>query len=176
MTMRTKMNQRKVRAGLWGLVLAALVLLTGCPLPGSTSNSNSGGNNVTQYWMLDFGPDPVVPGREEEAKVVMQPFTYSGVFDETSDSPGVYIYDPSGTCSYRISIGGSIGHNSQGDQWLFQGVTGSGCGMSTVGSGGGTSNGSYPNATAATGTLTLKTMSPLGTTNDSGNWSGTLLQ
>src|SRR5208337_4808060 len=118
------MNLWRTKAGLWGLALAALVLLTGCPLPGSTSNSNNGGNGSgAQYWMLDFGPGP--PGHpEEQAKVVIQPFTYSGVFDETSDSPGVYIYDPSGTCSYRVSIGGSIGHNSQGDQWLFQGVTG----------------------------------------------------
>jgi len=170
------MNQWKTTAGLWGLTLAALVLLTGCPLPGSTSNSNNGGNGSAQYWMLDFGPDPVVAGRREQAKVLIQPFTYSGVFDETSDSPGVYVYDPAGTCSYKLSIGGSIGHNSQGDQWLFQGVTGSGCGMSTLGSGGGTSIGSFPNATSAGGTLTLKTMSPLGTTNDSGNWTGSLMQ
>lgn len=170
----------KVVAGLRGSAIAMFVLLaTGCPLPGSNSNNGNGNgtnNAVTQYWMLDFGPDPVVAGREEEAKVAIAPFTYSGTFTETSDSPGLYIYDPGGGCSYRMSIGGSIAHSSQGDQWLFQGVTGAGCQMSTLGNGGGTSNGQYPAATAAGGTLTLNTQSPIGPASGNQKWAGTLMQ
>ncbi len=149
-----------------------------CPTPlgGTVSFSASAGNNgANQTWLLDFGPDPVVGGREEIAKVIVSfpNGASSGTFSETSDSPGVYVYSPDGTCSYKLAIGGSVSHGGTYDNWLFVGVSGAGCGMSSVGSGTGTANGLFPNATSVTGNLTLTTQSPLGTNSVSGSWTGT---
>jgi hypothetical protein len=138
----------------------------------ATATFNLTGSGGNQVWILDFGPDPVVAGREEVAQVLVTAFTNSGTFSETSSSPGVYMYDPTGTCSYRLSIGGVVSHNGSYDSWTISGVTGAGCGMSTLGSGSGTANGSFPNATIVNGTLTLTTPSPLGTTSNTGNWTG----
>ena len=152
------------------LVLALPVVVGSCSA-GSLVDSH-GTDSSNQTWVLDFGPDPVVAGREETAKVIVSSFTNSGTFSETADSPGVYIYDPTGACHYRLTIGGTVSHAGQNDNWTFVGITGAGCGMQTLGSGGGTANGAFPAATAVGGTLTVTTQSPLGTSHLSGNWTG----
>jgi len=178
--MGTKMNQWKVRAVLCGFAFAALVLATGCPLPGSSSsgnNNNGGGSgNSAQTWVLDFGPDPVKQGREEEATVVVSPFTYSGAFDEVSPDPlgGLIVYNGNGSCSYQLKIGGMVSHAGQYDSWSITELTGAGCGMQSMGNGSGNANGAFPNATSVSGTASLTTQSPLGTTTDSQNWTGSI--
>ncbi len=47
---------------------------------------------------------------------------------------------------------------------------------STVGNGTGVANAAYPNATQATGTVTLNTTSPIGPGGGTGNWSARLVQ
>ena len=47
---------------------------------------------------------------------------------------------------------------------------------STVGNGTGVANAAYPNATEATGTVTLNTTSPIGPGGGTGNWSARLIQ
>lgn len=153
-----------------GVVFVCMANLA-CSGVGNGTNSGS-----AQIWNLDFGPDPVVAGREEVAQVSITSFTNSGTFSETSSSPGVIFYNNDGSCNYRVSIGGTIAHNGQNDTWLFQGVTGGGCGMQSSGNGGGTSVGAYPSATQASGTLNVVTQSSLPTVTQSANWTGTRIQ
>ena len=47
---------------------------------------------------------------------------------------------------------------------------------STIGNGTGVANAAYPNATQATGTVTLNTTSPIGPSNGTGDWSAQLIQ
>lgn len=47
---------------------------------------------------------------------------------------------------------------------------------STIGNGTGVANAAYPNATQATGTVTLNTTSPIGPGGGTGNWAAHLLQ
>ena len=47
---------------------------------------------------------------------------------------------------------------------------------STIGNGTGVANAAYPNATQATGTVTLNTTSPIGPSSGTGNWSAQLIQ
>lgn len=166
------------RALVGGALLFFCLVNLGCGGGGTSSGSNTSSTSASstpnQTWLLDFGADPHVAGRREQAKVLVTGFTYSGTFSETSDSPGVYVYNGDGSCRYKISIGGSVSHNGTYDNWTFSGVTGSGCGYNTVGNGGGTANGAYPAAGSVSGTLTLNTQSPLGTTSNSGNWTGTI--
>ena len=47
---------------------------------------------------------------------------------------------------------------------------------STIGNGTGVANAAYPNATQATGTVTLNTTSPIGPSNGTGDWSAQVIQ
>ncbi len=47
---------------------------------------------------------------------------------------------------------------------------------STIGNGTGVANAAYPNATQATGTVTLTTTSPIGPSSGTSNWSAQLIQ
>lgn len=105
------------------------------------------------------------------ATVTVTPFTSSGTFSETSSSAGWYVRLP-GCTPYRLRVGGNIVHTSGGDRWSFVGLSGSGCGSQTLGSGGGTANGSFPNATAVSGSITATTQSPLGTATGQGSFTG----
>jgi len=100
-------------------------------------------NSLPQKWDM-------VNDAGETAIVTVSPFTYSGTFSETSDSPGWYMTYPGG--SLRIPISGTISHFSQGDHWSFAITVQSG-GVSLLGSGEGYSNGNFPNATTASGTV-----------------------
>jgi hypothetical protein len=158
-------------------IQVGLVILV-CMSNFACGGGNLGGSNngSAQIWSLDFGPDPVVAGREEIALVSIAPFTNSGTFTETSNSPGVLFYNNDGSCSYRLTIGGTIAHAGQNDTWVFQGVTGSGCGMQSLGSGGGSSVGAYPTSTTAAGTINVTTQSSLPTVTQSAQWQGTRVQ
>ena len=164
-----------------GLLALVCMLNSSCAGGGSgntAANPGGGGggggaSTQNQVWLLDFGPDPHVNGRREQAKVIVTAFTNSGTFSETSDSPGVIVYNPDGSCNYRITVGGTVSHAGTYDSWSFSGMAGAGCGMQSQGRGSGNANGAFPDATNVNGSMTLTTTSPLGTVSPSGNWSGT---
>jgi len=136
------------------------------------SATPSGSPATAQTWILNFGEGPCSQG-QETATVVVEPFTYSGTFSETSNSPGLWVWDPSCGCKYRLLfISASIAHNSPGDSWSFT-LGGAGCGMQSQGNGSGTANGNFPNATFVNGNATTTTQSPLGQTSGSAAWQGT---
>lgn len=152
-------------------VIALSLALASCMNNGLSSTGNSSSSANSQFWTLNFGP-AYSGGPNEIAYVAISPFTNSGTFSETSNSPGVYMFNNDRSCSYRLSIGGNVFHNGANDTWQFVGMSGSGCGMQTMGSGGGTANGAYPNATAVGGTVTLTTQSSLPTATGTFNWTG----
>lgn len=125
-----------------------------------------------QSWLLtnDYG---------DVAKVLVQPFTYSGTFSETSDSTGWWLYDSGGNAVARIPMNGTIVHDNPYDRWSFT-VTASGGGMTLTGQGEGTANGTmFPSleggstaATGVNGTLTGTVTSPMGDQPVSGVWTG----
>ena len=136
------------------------------------SATPSGSPATAQTWILNFGDGPCNQG-QETATVVVEPFTNSGTFSETSSSPGLWVWDPSCGCKYRLLfISASVAHNSPGDSWSFT-LGGAGCGMQSQGSGSGTANGNFPNATFVNGSATTTTQSPLGQTSGSAAWQGT---
>jgi hypothetical protein len=143
---------------------------------GSSSGSNGSSSAGAQTWIIDAGPDPVQNGREEEATVVIQPFTYSGTFNEVQPDPlgGMLVYSPDGSCNYQVSVGGSIANGDNSTTWMLSGSTGSGCGMSTIASGTLTGIGTFPTSTSAGGNITFSTQSPLGTAVDSGQWNASI--
>lgn len=135
------------------------------------SDSGCGGPAPTpgaQVWDLrnDVG---------DVATVIVQPFTNSGTFGETSDSPGWFIRIP-GLNPIRLHVGGNIVHDSGGDRWVFVGFTAPNTGGAKVmfqGRGEGRANGQFPNATRVTGTTTATIITPMGTTTGTSNWVGT---
>ena len=150
--------------------------LAGCTSTGSTcemcviEKGNPIANSPkTQTWELTFH-DNMHP---QTVKVTVKPFTNSGTFSETSDSPGVWMFDASGSKCFRLPVGGNIVHDSPGDRWSFVGMGGSGCGMQTLGSNSsGTANGNFPFATLINNgvvTLTTKAGSTFSVTV---NWTG----
>ena len=108
----------------------------------------------------------------EVARVILSPYTYSGTFSETSDSPGWWIFDTVGNPLYKLPVGGNIVHSSQGDIWQFVNFGNAGGGYQTLGRGEGTANGNFPNANAVSGTITFTTQSRLGTVTGTVKWSG----
>ena len=135
--------------------------MVGLALPGKTA----------QTWEITF-PEPAA-GINQIAKVQVTPFTASGTFSETSDSPGIWIRDASGDNCYRLPVGGNIVHDTPGDRWSFVAMSGGGCGMSTIGSNSsGTANGNFPNASRITnGVVTITTTTPIGTVSDVVYWT-----
>lgn len=128
-----------------------------------------------QTWELS-APDnvngnPIV----QVARVAVTPFTYSGEFSETSDSPGWWIYDSQGNQCYRLPVHGNIVHDSPGDHWSFVGMSGIGCGMSTMGSNpSSTANGNFPCSNYINdGVVTLTTTTPAGTFSGQVYWTAT---
>jgi hypothetical protein len=111
----------------------------------------------------------------QTATVIVEPFTYSGTFSETSSSAGWWMIDNTGAQAFRFNIGGNIAHSSQGDEWTFVNFGGSGGGYQSIGTASGTANGNFPYATEVSGTYTLTTTSGFGTASGSGTWSGVLV-
>jgi len=135
------------------------------PAATSPATSSSAPPAAAQVWELKTPMGDV-------ARVVVSPFTNSGTFTETSDSPGWWMYDPSGNKSYRLHVGGNVSHAGGYDRWTFVGLSGSGGGWQTLGRGEGTTDRPFPGANVVSGTLTLTTQTPMGTNSPSGAWSG----
>jgi hypothetical protein len=126
-----------------------------------------------QTWELIFQDGGSTP-HLQYVKVSIKGFVNSGTFTETSDSAGLWMYDPAGNKCYKLSVGGNIVRDSPGDRWTFVNMGGSGCGMQTLAlSSSGTANANFPIATGLTnGQLTLRTTSPLGTFTGQVLWYG----
>jgi hypothetical protein len=126
--------------------------------------TNGGGGGSGQVWDL-------YNDRGDRARVLVRPFTNSGTFTETGDSPHWWLYDPSGNKVARVPVEGTIVHDSPYDRWSFQTMV-SGGGISLTGRGEGTANGNYPGANRVDGRLTGTATSPLGAQQVSGTWYG----
>jgi hypothetical protein len=125
-----------------------------------------------QVWELAF-EDGGSASHYQWIKVQITGFTNSGTFNETSDSPGLWMYDASGTKCYRLKVGGTIVRDSPGDRWTFVDMRGNGCGMTTTGGNTvGTANANFPYATGLlNGRVTLTTQSSLGTASGEVKWT-----
>ena len=97
--------------------------------------------------------------------------TNGSTFTETAESMGWYVYIP-GMNPIRLSVGGNI----SGSEWSFAGMTGSGPQVNCIGNGGGSADASFPNSTEVSGTVTINTQSPLGSTGGTASWNGTRVQ
>lgn len=137
--------------------------LSPTPSPSPSPNQTTAG---AQVWELTEAE------RHQVARVIVSPYTYSGTFSETSDSPGWWIFDTVGNPLYKLPVGGNIVHSSQGDIWQFVNFGNAGGGYQTLGRGEGTANGNFPNANAVSGTITFTTQSRLGTVTGTVKWSG----
>ena len=149
------------------IVLLSALLMT--PLFAQVTVEASNSTSVSaQVWQLtnDDG---------QTATIIVQPFTNSGTFTETSDSAGWWMLDNVGNHAFRFNVGGNIFHSSGGDQWDFVNFGGSGDGYQSMGTATGTANGNFPYATTVSGTYTLTTTSGYGTSSGSGTWTGVLV-
>jgi hypothetical protein len=140
----------------------------GAPTDGGTNNQNNGGNNgvvSAQVWELtnDMG---------QTATVIVQPFSYSGTFTETSNSDGWWVLDAQGNEVCRLNLGGNIFHDSGGDRWEFVNYGGQGGGYQVLGTAEGTANGNFPYATSVSGTCQATINSPMGSTSGQDTWTG----
>ena len=130
---------------------ASFILLSSCNLVSSLKTDATG-----QTWLLTNDAGQV-------ATVVVTPFTNSGTFSETSGSAGWWIdYTNVGGTRVRIPVSGTISHTSPGDHWYFTVTVMSGS-VRLLGTGEGYSNGNYPNASGASGTLKGTLTDPGGT-------------
>jgi hypothetical protein len=127
-------------------------------------------DNNPQIWELTFTSGTIV----QVVEVVVSPFTNSGTFGETDDSLGLWMFDAGGMMCYRLNVGGNIVHDSPGDRWSFVAMSGSGCGMQTLGgNSSGTANNNFPCADFIDdGVVTLTTQTPNGTVSAVATWMG----
>jgi hypothetical protein len=115
---------------------------------------------TSQEWVL-------VNQMGDTATVTVPAGTYGSTFTETSSSNGWYVYIP-GMSAIRISVEGEI----SGANWRFVGMTGSGPQVNVIGNGTGTADANFPNSSSVSGSVTINTQSPLGSTSGTGTWSG----
>lgn len=96
--------------------------------------------------------------------------TFSSTFTEisSSDDSGWYVYIP-GMERIRLQVGGNI----SGSSWSFVTLTGSGPGVNVIGYGGGTADAAFPSSWTVSGTVTINTQGPGGTTSGTASWTGT---
>ena len=155
------------------IAVVSAATLAACSM-GTATNPASAPQPSAQIWEL-YAPT-VVNGVTftQVARVTLSPFTYSGAFSETPDSPGWWIHDNEGRPCYRLSVGGNVVTDSAGDRWSFVGMTGSGCRMQSLGSNSsGTANGNFPAANyIGNGVATITTQGPLGTVSAVLTWTG----
>jgi hypothetical protein len=158
------------------IIVATIVIVAGVVTYLILKPARNGANESNQTWELTF-QDSGSASHNQTVKVNVTPFTNSGTFSETSDSPGLWMYDASGKKCYRLPVGGNIVSDASGDRWSFVAMTGSGCGMTTLcSSSSGTANGNFPDANyISNGVMVLKTTSPLGTFSGTVHWTGTRL-
>ena len=121
-------------------------------------------NGTTQIWHM-------VNDAGEIAEVEISPFTNSGTFSETGNSTHWYMSYPGG--KMRIPVSGTISHTSQGDHWYFT-INIQNGGVSLIGTGEGYSNGNFPDAGSASGTVRgVATAPSMGSQNVTGSWTAT---
>jgi hypothetical protein len=141
------MNMKKKFTRMQVLVIAPLCM-AGCVLfIFAGCGVNTGPNNTspatTQKWDLNmFG----------HAYVTVPPFTNSGAFSETSDSPGWYLSDAVGQNRVRVPLSGMVSHTANGDHWSFT-ITVNNNGLTWTAQGSGTADGNFPNAMSVSGTV-----------------------
>ncbi len=151
-----------------GLVVAAIISILGrshthtIPVPPTTSTPPQ----ASQVWYLTEQSE-----RHQVAWIIIKPFTHQGDFVEDDNDPGWWMYGTQGEKLYKFHLGGNVVPASPNDRWDFLGLSGVGGGYDSMGSAQGTFNGKYPTATTASGTITLKTTSPLGTYSDTITWT-----
>ncbi|HYV91542.1 MAG TPA: hypothetical protein VE978_07160 [Chitinophagales bacterium] len=108
-----------------------------------------------QKWVITFTNS----AGNSSPEIIVQTTQFSSAgttttFSETDESPGVVEWDNTGTCSYRVNIGGNIFNNASGIMtWEFVGFEGGACNGSTTGTTGdtGTSQGPFSKATFVSG-------------------------
>ena len=152
---RATVSSRPLRAKKLVLVFLAALLLV---MAGLFESCNL--FKASQEWVL-------VNQAGDSVTVTVPAGTYGSTFTETADSNGWYVYI-SGLSPIRLTVGGNI----SGSEWSFVGLTGSGPQVNCIGHGGGTADASFPNSSAVSGTVTINTQSPLGTTNGTATWNG----
>jgi len=124
------MNRWRTQAGLWALALAALVLTTGCPLPGSNTSSGSTSNpyDGTYDWV-----GPMVNGIQAHCSSCV--FIKNGqisnsegsFYGQMSDNPIFYGPCPNGnpvTGVYSGMLGGANPYQWQGTWTCVDGSVG----------------------------------------------------
>jgi hypothetical protein len=122
---------------------AVVVFLLGCPTSPKDASPTAANQTLPQRWEM-------ISQDGQIATVLVTPFVYSGTFSETSTSAGWFISWPGGKA--RIPLTGTIAHTSRGDHWSFS-YTIMTSGVSLLGSGEAYSNGNFPTATTASGTI-----------------------
>ena len=146
--------------GIVRLALLFVVLFIGCKVDVSTA-VNGGNTNAStgQIWMLRF-EDTLHP---QTIKVYVSPYTNSGTWGQTGDSPLLWMYDASGNKCFNLLVGGNVVHDSPNDRFSCVNLGGAGCGMQTIGTCSFSMNGHFPNGTTVVnGTYTLTTTNAAG--------------
>ena len=156
---RVTVSRRPLRAKKLVLVFLASLLLV---VAGLFQSCNI--FQASQEWVL-------VNQSGDSVTVTVPAGTNGSTFTETADSNGWYVYIP-GMSAIRLTVGGNI----SGSEWSFVGLTGSGPQVNCIGYGGGTADASFPNSSTVSGTVTINTQSPLGSTGGTASWNGTRVQ
>lgn len=107
----------------------------------------------------------------QKVTVIVQPFTYSGAFSETSSSAGWWCNIP-GVAPIRLPVSGNIVHTGHGDRWDFT-ITVMHGRVRLLLQGSGTANGNFPFATGVMGRTTGTVTTPTGPQTVNNNWQGT---
>jgi len=156
---RAKVSRRPLHAKRLVLVLLASLLLV---VAGLFESCNI--FQASQEWVL-------VNQSGDSVTVTVPAGTNGSTFTETAESNGWYIYIP-GLSPIRLTVGGNI----SGSEWSFVGMTGSGPSVNCIGHGVGTADGAFPNSSTVSGTVTINTQSPQGSTSGTATWNGTRVQ
>jgi hypothetical protein len=148
-------------------VIAAVVVVLGrshngsSPVPGPTTSPTS----PSQIWELT---------EQQTGQIVwvtIKPFTYSGDFIETSDSPGWWIYGTQGEKLFKLAVNGNIVRDNPNDRWDFVNFGGAGGGYQALGTGQGSMVGHYPDANDASGTAEFTIQSGFGQDHQDITWT-----
>lgn len=143
-------------------LVAIISVFPACDSLTDVINEAAGG--LPQRWLL-------VNDAQQSAIVVVTPFTNSGTFSETSDSPGWWSQWPGG--QMRIPLSGTVSHTGGNDRWSFT-ITVQNGSVSLLGGGEGWMDGKYPTAVTAFGHVEGTLRTPGGTQNVTGSWRGYL--
>jgi hypothetical protein len=139
------------------------------PYPSTSPAPGPAATDSPQIWEVTVTDNY---NHKQIAHVVIKPFTYSGDFVETADSPGWWIFGTNGEPLYKLPVQGNIVYDSPVDRWDFVNFGGAGGGYQTLGTGQGKFlQRNYPDAVTASGSVQFKTDSPLGSATESYTWT-----